>query len=137
MQESAEESMKPMSDPRTEMAEARTRLAWDRTLLAWSRSALALITAGVAFDRGTRLLHEARLMQGIAWVHTGHLGGLCLTAVSTVLLIIVTWNHLAVRRETPQTARRGLPLLAPPVIAAGVVIAFGGVVFVLLFTNPG
>jgi uncharacterized membrane protein YidH (DUF202 family) len=81
-------------DPRIDLAVQRTELAWDRTLLAWIRTALSLMASGVAFDKGTQLMHQARLATGTAWVRSGHFSGLTLTGVSTLLLAIVTWNHM-------------------------------------------
>jgi uncharacterized membrane protein YidH (DUF202 family) len=52
-------------DPRIEIAVERTQLAYERTQLAWIRTVLALITAGIAIDKGTETLHEARIADGI------------------------------------------------------------------------
>jgi len=66
------------SDPRVDLAVQRTQFASDRTPLSWIHTALGLMAAGVAFDKGARFLHEARLGDGTAWVRTGHLVGLAI-----------------------------------------------------------
>ena len=54
-------------DAAVELAFMRTELASDRTLLAWVRTALTLMAAGIAYDKGFRLLHDERLAAGTAW----------------------------------------------------------------------
>src|SRR5271169_3822691 len=80
-------------DRRVDLAVLRSELAWDRTLLAWVRTVLTLMGAGVAFDKGAQLLHEARLAAGTAVVQGAHLIGLCLTGVSTLLLPVVCLQY--------------------------------------------
>lgn len=77
-------------DPRLDLAVERTALALERTQLAWGRTVISFITAGLAIDKGTAALHEARLVSGHAWAKNGHFGGLLLTLTATILMIMVT-----------------------------------------------
>jgi uncharacterized membrane protein YidH (DUF202 family) len=99
LRESAEETV----DPRVDLAVLRTELAEDRTLLSWARTSLGLMGAGVAFDKGTQWLHEARLAAGSALVHNGHVVGITLTIITTVLLGVVLWQCL--RRVTTRSSQ--------------------------------
>src|SRR5574337_1411973 len=85
-------------DRRTVLAAIRTNLALDRTLLAWVRTALSMMAAGVAFDQGTRLLHEARLKADTALLRSSHGIGISITVASTALIAIATWTYLKSHR---------------------------------------
>ena len=96
-------------DPRVDLAALRTQLAWDRTLLAWVRTSVTLMGAGVVFDKGSQLLHQANVLARIATVRNGHLLGLTLTGASTLLLLMVCWQYLRdlgwlarIKRTEPQ-----------------------------------
>jgi len=78
------------ADPRINLAVQRTILAMERTQLAWVRTILGLITGGVAIDKGTAALHEARMAAGVALVNNGHFAGLLLTITGTVLIVLTT-----------------------------------------------
>jgi uncharacterized membrane protein YidH (DUF202 family) len=73
------------ADPRIDVAIERTLLAVERTQLAWTRTVLALLTSGIAIDKGFAALHEARILEGVAWEKNGHFAGLLLTAGGTFL----------------------------------------------------
>jgi len=77
-------------DPRLDLAIERTTLALERTQLAWVRTVIGFITSGFAIDKGTAVLHEARLVSGVAWARNGHFAGLLLTITATALMILVT-----------------------------------------------
>jgi putative membrane protein len=81
---------KAASDFRTDLSIETTILAMERTQLAWVRTVLTFITAGFAIDKGTELLHEARLVSGTAWSKEGHFAGLLLTITATVLMAMET-----------------------------------------------
>lgn len=80
----------PDVDPRVDLAVERTMLAMERTQLAWVRTVMGLITAGIAIDKGVSVLHEARMISGVAWEKNGHFAGLLLTIGGTALMAIVT-----------------------------------------------
>jgi putative membrane protein len=124
------------ADPRVDLAVQRTALAEDRTLLAWLRTAIALMGAGVAFDKGTQLLHEERLVRGTALVQNGHVVGRSMTAISTILLLFVLWEHRKTHRELARIKGTRPPGMQTTVIACVLVILLGVSVFVvLLFSN--
>ena len=79
-------------DPGADLAVLRSELA-GTTLLAWVCTVLTLMGAGVVFDKGAQLLHEARLASDAALVVSGHLIGLSLTGVSTALLLVVCLQY--------------------------------------------
>jgi putative membrane protein len=124
------------TDPRVDLAVQRTELAEDRTVLAWLRTAIGLMGAGVAFDKGTQLLHEQRLAAGNALVDTSHLAGLSLTAISTLLLILVLWQYRSRLRELARIKGVTVPAFSPTVVASVLVILLGiGVFVVLMISN--
>jgi inner membrane protein YidH len=124
-------------DAAVELAFTRTELAFDRTLLAWIRTALTLMAAGIAYDKGFQLLHEARLEEGTAWVRSAHVVGIALTAASTLLLIVVTVNYFMNVRALAAFRRRGIAQALPTVLAALLVILLGcSVLTVLVATSP-
>lgn len=123
-------------DPRIDLAVQRTELAEDRTLLAWVRTNLGLMGAGVAFDKGVRYFHEARLASGAAWVRSGHVVGISFTAASTLLLAIVVWNYLRSVRTLAGMGRRKPPRATPAFVAAVLVVVLGcGVLTILIISN--
>ena len=119
-------------DPRVDLAALRTELGWERTLLAWMRTALSLTGAGIAFDKGTRLLHQERVLAGTAIVRNGHLVGLTLTAVSTLLLAAITGQFLLSLRALSQIRGAKPPRFRPAILGSGLVILLGIAVFVVL-----
>lgn len=121
-----------IADPRVELAVQRTELAEDRTLLAWIRTSFALMGAGVAFDKGTQLLHESRLTAGTALVHNGHVVGLSLTATTTMLLTFVLWQHMRKVAVLAQIKQVRPPRFPPTAFACALVILLGVAVFVVL-----
>jgi putative membrane protein len=131
MAESAEHSV----DPRIDLAALRTQLAWDRTLLAWIRTTITLMGAGVAFDKGTQLLHQAKVLAGIAVVRNAHLLGLALTGVGTLLFAIVCWQYVLSLRSLPRTEQARSPLLQPALLISMLVILLGCAVFIVLLID--
>jgi uncharacterized membrane protein YidH (DUF202 family) len=119
-------------DPRIDLAVQRTELAGERTLLAWMRTVIGLMGSGVAFDKGTQLLHEARVSAGTALVRNGHFVGLTLTGVSTLLLAFVTWDYwrnlcaFARIKTTPSRKFR------PVILGSVFVLLLGIAVFIVL-----
>ena len=119
-------------DPRVDLAVLRSELAWERTLLAWVRAVLTLMGAGVVFDKGAQLLHEARLAAGTALLVSGHLIGLSLTGVSTVLLVVVCLQYWKSRRALARIKGSRIPRSPAALLASILVVALGCAVFVVL-----
>lgn len=113
-------------DPRLGLAVQRTELALDRTQLSWARTAIGLMGAGVALDKGLKLLHEARVLSGEAWIRNGHAAGLTVTAVSTLLLSVVSWNY---RRNACWLASiKGVrPKALPPALVVSLIVILMGI----------
>lgn len=124
-----------LSDPRIDLAVQRTELAEDRTMLAWLRTALGLMGAGVAFDKGTQLLHQQRLAAGTALVQTSHLAGLILTAAATVLLMLVLWQHRSRCMHLARIKGGTFAALPPTTVASVLVIFLGVAAFALLLIS--
>ena len=123
------------ADPRVDLAVQRTELALVRTQLSWVRTAIGLMGAGVALDKGLRLLHQARVLSGEALVRNAHSAGLTLTGISTVLLMVVTLDYrqtarwLASLKEVP-------PRTLPPAIVVSLIgIVLGAIVFADLLAD--
>ena len=122
-------------DAALELALTRTELASDRTLLAWIRTALTLMAAGIAYDKGFRLLHDERLAEGTAWVRSAHSAGILVTITSTLLLALATFKHFRLARSLAATRRSGLGQAIPSLLGAVVVIALGCAVATVLITT--
>ena len=80
-------------DPRVDLAVERTELALERTQLAWVRTLLSMIGGGFVIDKSMEALHKARIEAGQALVNHGHLAGMLLSGVGTLLMILVTINY--------------------------------------------
>lgn len=123
-------------DPRVDLAVQRTELACGRTLLAWIRTTFGLMAAGVAFDKGASLLHEAHLAAGTAWVRTGHFVGLTVTGASIVLLAIATWDYIVAMRKLARMQGLLPPRFTPALVAAILVIVLGCAALYVLAVSP-
>jgi len=119
-------------DPRVDLAVQRTELALERTQLAWVRTAFTFITAGLALDKGTEALHEARMLAGKNWVQSGHIAGLVLTFATTLFLILASISYVRQARalERLRTIKTGWVPGSLPLSL--LVIVLGIVLFVLL-----
>jgi putative membrane protein len=84
----ANRSNAPTVNLQVDLAVQRTELALDRTQLAWVRTAFTFITAGLAIDKGTQALHEARLLAHTNWVAGSHAVCVALASASTLFLLI-------------------------------------------------
>lgn len=115
-----------------DLAVLRTELAWDRTLLSWLRTTLALMGAGVVLDKASQLLHQARVLAGVAEVRNSHLLGLTLTGVSTSLLLIVCWQYVRSARVLARIKDSGRPHLPTALLASLLVVLLGCSVFIVL-----
>jgi putative membrane protein len=122
-------------DEALELAFTRTELASDRTLLAWIRTALTLMAAGIAYDKGFRLLHERRLAEGTAWVTSAHFAGVLVTIASTLLLAMATVRHLVLCRHLAGARSKSLGWAMPSLLGAMLVIGLGCAVAVILITT--
>lgn len=96
------------TDPRVDLAVQRTELALERTQLAWVRTTFSLYTGGIALDKGMAALHEARVLRGDNWVHSGHGAGILLAVLGTALSVLTT--YLYYRRAQELAAIKGTPL---------------------------
>ena len=119
-------------DAAMELSYMRTELASDRTLLAWVRTAQTIMAAGIAYDKGFRLLHDERLAAGTALVRSANFAGILVAAASTVLLAIATVRHVMLARSLAGARRGGIGGAIPTLLAAGLVILLGCAVCVFL-----
>lgn len=122
-------------DVAVELSFLRTELASDRTLLAWIRTALTLMAAGIAYDKGFRLLHDERLAAGTALVRSANFAGVLVSAASTVLLAVATVRHMMIARSLAGARRRGAGGAVPTLLAAVLVILLGCAVVVFLLAT--
>jgi putative membrane protein len=122
-------------DAALELSFTRTELASDRTLLAWIRTTLALMAAGIAYDKGFRLLHDQRVVAGTAWVRSANFAGVLVSAISTVLLVIATVRHIIIARSLAGARHRGIGAAIPTLLAAAVVILLGCAVVAFLLAT--
>jgi len=125
----------PADDPRVDLAILRSELAWDRTLLAWVRTALSLIAAGVAFDKGVLLLHQARLAAGTALVRSSHFAGISVTSVSILLLVIVALKYLSSVRALARLGHHNPPRVTSAFLIAMLAAVLGCTVLIVLFIS--
>ncbi len=135
MNEQVVEAAESELDAALDLAFTRTELASDRTLLAWIRTALTLMAAGVAYDKGFRLLHQERLAEGTAWVTSAHFGGILVTVASTLLLAFATVKHFVLARALAAARHSGLGRAIPTLLGAVVVIALGCALVTILLTT--
>ncbi|HEX8814765.1 MAG TPA: DUF202 domain-containing protein [Terriglobales bacterium] len=122
---------------RADLAAQRTELALDRTQLAWARTVLSLIAAGVALDKGLKLLHDARVVAGNAFVRNAHGAGLALTGISTGLLIISAADYWHASHKLSRAHRSIGRWLPPPLFISLLVILLGIIVFIILLGDTG
>jgi putative membrane protein len=122
-------------DTAVELSFTRTELASDRTLLAWIRTALTLMAAGIAYDKGFRLLHDERLAAGTALVRSANFAGVLVSGASTVLLAMATVRHMMIVRSLAGGRHRGIGGAIPTLLAAVLVILLGCAVIVFLLAT--
>lgn len=123
------------ADPRIDLAVELTSYAMERTQLAWVRTIMGFITAGLAIDKGTEALHEARVVAGAAWSKNGHFAGMLLTITSTLLMIITTIIY--VRRMKQLNRMRGIKTdLPPPTTALSIFICLLGALAIYFLHIP-
>lgn len=122
-------------DAAVELSFLRTELASDRTLLAWVRTALTLMAAGIAYDKGFRLLHDERLAAGTAFVRSANFAGVLVAGASTALLAIATVRHVMIARSLATARHRGVGGAIPTLLAAVLVILLGCAVIVFLLAT--
>jgi len=118
-----------------DLALQRTALAWDRTLLAWVRTTLALMGAGFVLAKGAQVLHQAKLLARVEDVRSGHLVGLTLTGVSTLLLLIVCGQYVGTARTLARIKESGRPRFPAALLASLLTVLLGCAVFVVLILD--
>jgi len=121
------------SDPRIDLAIERTELALERTQLAWVRTLLSMIGGGFVIDRAMEALHKARLESGQAWVNHGHLAGMVITGLGTLLMILVTVSYSFRARSLAQMKGARKSFLAPGFLISVLTILIG--IILLYFIN--
>jgi putative membrane protein len=119
-------------DPRVDLAVQRTELALERTQLAWIRTAFTFITAGVAIDKATEAMHDARVLAGKNWVQSGHVAGLVLTFTTTLFLILATISYVRQARALERLRALHTGWIPGSLPLSVLVIVLGGSLFLLL-----
>lgn len=119
-------------DPRIDLAIQRTDWALERTQLSWVRTSFAVISAGLALDKGTEALHEARLLKGSNWVAGGHVGGVLLSALAALLLVIATVHYHQRQRQLALACKNPPSPIQPVAIISWLVVLLGTAVSLLL-----
>lgn len=123
------------ADPRVDLAVERTELAMERTQLAWARTVLTFITGGIAIDKGTEALHDARLFAGDALVKSGHVTGMFLSVTSTTLMVLTTIIYA--RRKAELNQMRGLKTKMPsPTTLLSIVVCILGSLAIYFMRIP-
>jgi inner membrane protein YidH len=123
------------ADPRIDLAAERTSYAMERTQLAWVRTVMGFITAGLAIDKGTEALHEARVVAGIAWSKNGHFAGMLLTITATALMIVATMIYI--RRMKQLNRMRGTRTDLPaPTTVLSIFVCFLGALAIYFLRIP-
>jgi len=113
------------ADPRIDLAVELTSYAMERTQLAWIRAVMGFITAGLAIDKGTEALHEARVVAGTAWSKNGHFAGMPLTITATPFMEVVT--AIYVRRMRQLNRIRDIKIGLPtPTTILSIFVCFPG-----------
>lgn len=122
----------PPGNPVFDLAVERTTLAHERTQLAWVRTVLGFITAGFAIDKGTAILHESRVVSGVAWSRNGHFAGLLLTITATVLMTVVTLLYIRRSIELNRMQPLKKSPLAPTALLSIFLCVVGGITIYFL-----
>jgi putative membrane protein len=122
------------ADPRVDLAVQRTELALERTQLAWVRTAFTMITAGLALDKVTAALHEARVLAGTNWVAGSHVVGVTLTAAATLFLLIASVAYYRQARALARLKGSETPWLPSALLISLLVIVLGITVSIFMLT---
>ncbi len=123
---------KPSANPLLDLAVERTTLALERTQLAWVRTVIGFITAGFAIDKGTAILHQSRVVSGVAWSRNGHFAGLLLTITATILMTAVTLLYIRRSAELNRMQPMKTSPFAPTALLSIFVCVVGGITIYFL-----
>jgi putative membrane protein len=122
-------------DPRVDLAVERTELALERTQLAWVRTLLSMIGGGFVIDKAMEALHRARVESGEALVQHGHLAGMMITGLGTLLMVLVTiiYSRRAVKLARMKGTRKSF--LAPGFLISVLTIIIGVVLLYFIYLS--
>jgi len=129
------ETKKP--DAVTELAVERTEMAVERTHLAWIRTMFTIITSGIAIDKGLEIIHQQRLLKGSGseLAQGGHIVGLFLTGIGTLLLLIKTMQFVHRGKQLAAMKLERFHFFTSTFVLALVVIITGMAMMYLMITT--
>ncbi|MBX7104605.1 MAG: DUF202 domain-containing protein [Gemmataceae bacterium] len=112
-------------DSRTELAWQRTAWALERTQLSWVRTSFAIGTAGLALDKGSAALYQAKLLDGAGWVEGGHYVGVAMNLLAAIQLAFATLRYC--QREQSLAVSYGYrPPRVPAALPISLIVVFTG-----------
>ena len=129
------ETEKP--DTATDLALERTELAVERTHLSWIRTMFTIITSGIAIDKGLEIIHQQRLLKGSGseLAQGGHIVGLFLTGVGTILLLTKTMQFVHRSKQLAAMKQESFHFITSTFVLALVVIITGMAMMYLMITT--
>jgi putative membrane protein len=123
-------------DPRVDLAVERTELALERTQLAWVRTLLSMIGGGFVIDRAMEAIHQTRLETGRALFRNGHLAGMLITGLGSVLMVMVTINY-GFRARKLAGMKGGKKSFLAPGFLLSIVTIFVGILLLYFMSLDG
>src|SRR4030095_8770236 len=122
-------------DTATDLALERTELAVERTHLAWIRTMFAIITSGIAIDKGLEIIHQQRLLKNDDLAEGGHVVGLFLTGVGTILLFTKTTHFVRRGKKLASLKQERFHFFTSTFVLAIVVFLTGLAMMYLMLTT--
>jgi uncharacterized membrane protein YidH (DUF202 family) len=119
-------------DFRDELAIERTQLALENIHLGWIRILFNIMSAGLALDKGLEALHNSQLLKGKVMLGNGHILGIFLILLGSVLLSIKTFYYVVHARQLAAIKDRGPSLISLNIILSVALILVGFTVSFLL-----
>ena len=120
-------------DLRERLAVERTELALERTHLAWVRTLFALIGAGIALDKGLAIMREKRLLEHATLFQNGHIIGIALILLGTLLLISETVQYVKRSQQLARMKNASFSIFSSNFILSIIVILTGLGMLSLIF----